>query len=158
MLGKTNAIKTTVAAGTIVVDDYFVPLGTSSTNLSRSYTIPEDGLYFIHAAINSNGPTTSGNLSIRCTFTVPATSFAAPQSLTFQSVSSFSSTYQAGSQRIPLFRYLKAGTVVTIAMSASGGQGAYGFNTKNLNSVQIIKAECSLDTAFEFYNDVARQN
>jgi len=157
MLGKTNAIKTTVAAGTVVVDDYFVPLSTTTTNRSRSYTVPEDGLYFIYASINSKGPTTSGNLSISCTLTVPASSVSASQSLTFQSVCSFSSTYQAGSPRIPLFRYLKSGTVVTIAMSASGGQGAYGYNDKNINSVQIIKAECSLDTAFEFYDNLASQ-
>lgn len=151
MLGKTNAIKTTVAAGTVVVDDNFVPLGTSLSNLSRSYTIPEDGLYFIYAAVNSSGPSTSGNLSIRCTLTVPATSVSPSQSLTFQSVCSFNSTNQAGSPRIPLFRYLKAGTVVTIEMTASN-HNAYGYNAKESNGVQIIKAECSFDTAFELYD------
>lgn len=151
MEGKTNVSLNGLLLDRVVVDDVFHPQDNRSyTNYTRTFIIPESGLYYIDIRLTRAGTQPAASevgSGATIMFTrphVPDSSIADNRnySYSFYSMGSRESG-KLGVATIELFQYLEANTVITVA---TGSRSNYPDNkAHNGILIQKVKGEIPLD-------------
>jgi len=159
MIGRTNGQigKGGMKAGIVVVDENFIDTRTASK--TRTFTIPEDGLYYLYLGANTTSSINdSGDFIVRFTFTITPTGSSAiyyPNLVNNLQVTSTQVANQMnGSPRITLFKYLKEGMQVTaFANCTTLTQRLHPYQDKKMNGIQIIKIDGNIPSECSYWDN-----
>lgn len=151
-IGRTNVVGG-LTAGLVVVDELFHPTGESYLNYTRTFTIPEDGLYYIDIRLQRAGITqgsdtgAGGTLSFRRP-SLEGTATWAPRDYAYAFYSvGISSSNLLGVASIQIFQYLEANSVITVN---TNGRSNWPNPDKACNGILIQKVNGNIPSQFKY--------